>query len=415
MKKYVLFASCIKEMGGGQMYIRNRCVYLQEKGWIVDVFSAQRGTIIIPELKRFDLFIPELGFDFYLFSRSKAESIISQIVNIIMDKQYDEIVFESSCLSESTWAEVIAERCGAKHFCYILQEYNPISSINDQEFVKFKHDRNELAGIAPSSLYDMFLPFSPIEKDKSLHLPAQCNNVVEDIDCSFINTVNWNEYKYVVGCLSRIDKPFVIPAIQDFINYAKEKSDNFLLLMIGGAPVGTSFEKNIQKMFMSINNVDILITGYLFPVPLKLLRVCDVFFTSAGSSWVCMHSGVPTITYDGLDFRPIGILGKTTNSFLYRLDYEPIQDFSSLMDDILEKRVYQKEDASLSLDKPDFTAHDSFIANLQNDRTYYEFKSIKLTKSEKKLSFFLRILGAERYYHLGVIKKRIFNHKTSDR
>lgn len=415
MKKYVLFASCIKDMGGGQMYLRNRCVDMQEKGWEVDLFSAQRGTIFIPELKKYDYFIPELGFDFYLFSKSKVEKIITQILNVIMDKQYDEIIFESSCLSESTWAEIIAERCGARHFCYILQEYNPISSINDQEFVKFKYGRKELAGIAPSSLYDMFFPFSPIEKDKSFFLPAPCNNVVEDIEHSFINTVNWKDYKYVVGCLSRIDKPFVIPALHDFINYVKHRSDKFLLLMIGGAPEGTSFENNIRKLFKPINNVDILITGYLFPVPLKLLRVCDVFFTSAGSSWVCMHAGVPTITYDGLDFRPIGILGKTTNSSLYRSDNEPIQDLATLMDDVLLNKMYHKETASLSLDKPDFSAHDLFIASLPSDKAYYSFNSIQLTKSEKKLSFSLRILGAERYFQLGVIKKRILNHKTSDR
>ena len=415
MKKFIFFASCIKDMGGAQMYHRNKCVYMLEQGWVVDLVSAQKGKVYIPELKKYDLIIPEIGFNYYLFSPSIREKIVKLLVQRVMDQHYDEILIESSCIQESTWAEVVAERCKAKHLCFILQEYNPIGSVILQQFVKFKHERHELAGIMNNSLYDMFLPFSPIGKDKSYRLPAYCNNVVEDIPSELAEAIASKDFKYVVGCLSRLDKPFIMPAIMNFLNYVKQKKDRYLFLLIGGAPEGSHFEKNIRNKFKGIDNVELIVTGYLFPVPLKLLDLCDAFLSSAGSAWVCMRTGVPTITYDGNDFKPIGILGRTTHSSLFRAENESAIELATLLDDILEKEKYLKESAQFDLHKVDFSIHNNFLLEMSEEKKYLSFENVVPEKSERKLSAMLKLLGAERYYNLGIIKKRIFNHKTSDR
>lgn len=398
------------------MYLRNKCLYMQELGWDVSLVSAQGGKVYISELKQYDWIIPELGFDYYLFSRRKRESIVNEIIEKFIQKQYENIVIESTCMSECTWGEVVAERIRARHLCYILQEYNATSSITEQDFLCFKYERHELVGIVQKSLQNLFASFYPIDAEKSYFLPAYCNNVVEDIESVDLKNINRQNYDYIVGCMSRLDKPFIIHAIRDFVNYAQNHEDKrYLLLMIGGAPEGSVFDKNIRKMFADIPNVTLFITGYLFPIPAKLLDICDAFFTSAGSSWVCMRSGIPTISYDANDFRPIGIMGRTTNSSLMRSEDEPVQDLTDLLDDILEKNRYPKEESTYEMNKPDFSSHDKFLEEMAENKDYFTFENVQLNISEKKLSVLLRFFGAENYYKLGAWKKKALNKTTSDR
>ena len=104
-----------------------------------------------------------------------------------------------------------------------------------------------------------------------------------------------------------MDKPYVIHAVKDFCNYASSYPEkSFLYIWIGDAPAGSLAPEKIKSMVDVLPNVEFLKTGYMLPVPYKLLEFCDVFISSAGSCWPCERSGVPTISYDGNDFKPIG-------------------------------------------------------------------------------------------------------------
>lgn len=410
-KKYIIITPRITNMGGAQMYVRNKNIYMQENGWDVEIISTQKGMIYIGDLQKFDCVIPELGFNIYLYPESKQNRILNNIINRVLQKHYDEIIIESTCTAESTWAEVLAHKIGAKHFFFNLQEQDVVKSQIIQDFLRFKYNRRELVGIAPTSLYNLFLPFAPINIDKSYRLPAYCNNVVEDIECPLLKEINTTNYDYVVGCLSRLDKPFIMPALNDFIIYLNKHTDKkYLFLMIGGAPEGSSYEQKIRDLFKNISNVDIIITGYMFPIPSKLLDICNAFFTSAGSVWVCMRSGIPTISYDANDFRPIGIIGRTTQNALMRADNEPEQDFSQLMDDILENIKYGKEPQIQQINKPDFSSHDEFIKSMLSQREYFSFDNAKKNKQEKILSACLWLIGAENYKKLGTWKKKLLTN-----
>ncbi len=412
MKKYVIITPSIINMGGAQMYIRNKCLYMQEKGWIVDVISSQKGKIYIAELRQYNCFIPELGFDYYLYSKKKRKSVITRILNRILDRDYDNIVIESTCIQACTWAEVIAECCNAQHIAYLLQEQNTLTSDTLREFFRFKLLRHELAGITDQSVSDMFAAFNPVsaELSKDCHLPAFCNNVVEDIDSEWIPIIRKEKYNFLVGCLSRLDKPFVIPSLKNFINFTNtHKDSNFLLVMMGGAPNGLEVAENIKSLFKGVKNVELLITGYLFPISTRLLEMFDVFFSSAGSSWVCMRSGVPTITIDGNDFKPIGILGYTTKHSLFRDDKELPLDFNSLLHEILFTKSIVRKPACHEMNNPDFSSHDIFIDKMNREKRYFSFENAKTTTQGKILSIMLSLFGPVKYTQLSLLKNNLLN------
>ena len=416
MKKYVFMIPSIINMGGAQMYIRNKVVWLRKQGWDVQVISVHKGNVIISELKEFDVHVSEMMFPIYLFSQNEQRKIINKVKYKISYQNYEEIVIESTCIGITTWAEAIAKEIGAKHIVYLLQENNIVDNPQLQEFFKFKHHRKELVSITNQSLKMMFESFSPIPLDQSYRLPAYCNNVVEDIDSPFLHNIAWDKYDYKVGCLSRIDKPFIIPAVTNFAKFAYAHSDKkFLLFMIGGAPKNTSFENNIRKVFKGIKNVELVISGYMFPISAKLLECFDAFFASAGSCKPCMRSGVPTIAVDGNDFLPIGIMKHTTLNSLFRGENEIALDYQQVFDEVIIKKKYEKCVAEHEIHEPDFSVHMEFLNNTVKNLAYFDMDIKPHTMADVKLRIMLSLIGAKGYIRLGALKSRMLHKTTSDR
>ena len=409
MKKYVFVVPTVANMGGAQMYIRNKVLWLRQRGWIVDVIAAQGGVAKLSELQEFNSVLPELAFDILNYAQNRKEKVINAIVRRICAGKTDETVIESTCISESSWAEAVAKQIGAKHISFLLQEDNYVLNKGMQNFFLYKLRRKELFGITNAALLAMFKPFHPISNEESYRLAAYCNNVEADVECPYIELVRSIEHDYIVGVLSRLEKPFVIPAIRDFCYFTKDYSDKkFLLLLMGNAPKGSGVLKQIKDVIGELSsNISIFETGYIYPVPTKLLEECDAFFTSAGSSWACMRSGVPTITYDGNDNRPIGILGRTTTNTLFRGENEPPQDFSKLMDDILFEKKYKKEAPNYRDGLPDFSDHMKALEETAPEKEYYDVESIKPeSKSDYKLKWALSVIGPENYLKLGSLKEK---------
>lgn len=413
MKKYVFIAPTLANMGGAQMYIRNKLLYLRQKDWVVSIIRAEGGFAQLSELQEFDVIVPELAFDIFCFSKRKRKKIVNFISNTIDANSFDEVIIESTCISEGSWAEAVASKIGAKHLLFLLQENNFVDNKGMRDFFTFKHQRKELVGISETSLLQLFEHFNPITPDISYSLPAYCNNVEADIDHPLLHTVEKKKYDAIVGCLSRLDKPFIIPSIGDFCKYANNNNEKrFLLLMIGGAPKGSGIEDKIITLVKTeTSNVEIMVLGYLYPVPTKLLELCDVFFSSAGSAIVCMRSGAPTIVYDGNDYKPIGILGRTTNSLLFRDENEPPLNFSMLMEQILTKKRFIKEQPSFQDGLPDFSTHLEYLSTTKQEKKYFDVESIRPDSIlDYKLKIALALIGANNYLKLGFLKQKWFGN-----
>lgn len=409
MKKYIFIAPTVANMGGAQMYIRNKMLWLKQQGWDVDIIVAQGGAAKLVDLQRFECVVSELAFDILNFSEKKKVKVVNKIVHRIGAVKTDNVVIESTCISETLWAEAVAKRIFAKHFVYLLQEENKINNKGVQDFFLFKLKRKELYGIIEPSLDKMFRPFYQIANNEMYHLPAHSENVEADIDSPFINLVSKSKKDYVVGMFSRLDKPFVIPAIKKFCQYANNHHDSkYLLLVMGDAPEGVNLGKKILNLIKkTTRNVSLVLTGYIYPVPTRLLKLCDVFFSSAGCAWVCARSGVPTIAIDGNDFSPIGILGRTTTHALFRGENESKQDFFKLMDEVLTEKKHKKESPYYKEGLPDFGDHIKALEESVSEKEYFDVESIKPeTKMDFKLKYALAVIGPKNYLKLGALKEK---------
>ena len=417
MKKYVLFTPTVSNMGGGQMYVCNKILYYRNKGWNTLVIAGHGNNILLPELRQCKEIFYELNFFTYMFSRRKQDSVRNKIAKLICDKTYDEIIIESTSLTACTWAETVSSVVNAKHIVYLLQERNDIDNKGLLELLIFKHKRREIAGITDKTLPKMFDIYYAIDNDKAFKLPAKCNNVMADVDHPLLHEIDKTQQDFIIGCLSRLDKPFFLSALDDFCEYVKgSPSKKFLLILMGDVSHNNVLADKIEKAIQQTTNVNYVITGYLYPVPTRLLELCDAFFSSAGSSQVCMYSGIPTIVYDANDYKPIGILGRTTKQTLFRDNNQPPQSFKMLMDDILINKVYPVLAPDYSPTFPDFSAHVDFVSNSEPSFLYYPINDLKNeTKTEKMVSRVLFFIGAKLYVDLRGYKiSKWIKHKFAE-
>jgi hypothetical protein len=203
-----------------------------------------------------------------------------------------------------------------------------------------------------------------------------------------------------------LDKPFVEQGIVGLIGYCKKYSSLKVgLLLIGGAPV--SYIKRIKKITSSVPNLKVVITGYIYQVPTGLLEMCDVLFSSAGSARVCERSGVPTISFDSNDLKPIGILERTTNNSMFRGADEPELDFVNLLEDVIDRKKFNRIESHYNTNPIDYSSHLNFLALSDKTQDYYDVMSIQLVSiKEKNRSRVLNVLGAKFYSFLGAWKSR---------
>ncbi len=408
MKKYIFLIPQIGNIGGGQLYLRNKILYLQSKGWIVDFVYSYNDNVIINELKGKGIKNLYISYSSYLFSKRRIIRVVDQLYNIVYSPSINDYVIESTCLQQSLWGEMLASKLGAKHIIYLLQENNILVDKNWLDFYKFKYERRELVGIQRTSLLKLFQG-SSYNINSSYWLNAYCTNVVDSYKHELVDIINSKKYDFKVGCISRLDKPFLRHALLDFLNYCKEHPEKkFLLLVIGGA---AEDEKRVKSDFYSIynnqSNVEMIITGNMFPISRSLIRMCDVFFSSAGSAEITKNEGIPTISYDANDYKPIGIFGYTTNNTIYRSN-EPEVDLSSLLNEILFAKRYVKDLVDLPNNELSFQDHLDFIENSEKNKMYFNILNFTtLTRKDKKLKLLLNILGIPFYNSVAKVKNKI--------
>lgn len=400
MKKYIFLATTICNLGGAQKYIQSKMLWLKEQGWIVEVVYYQDGKKI---LHGFDgnhtHLVSRLQYPIYWYKKTRIKIISQQLIRLLIEKNcsYEQLVIESTTIGISTWGELLANILGAKHIIYSLQENDVIKNRSVAEFLKFKHRRKELAGITVHSVYNMMHSFDYVIKpEQSYRLVARSTNPVEDYEYPLVEDIKKANYDYVIGSIGRLDKPFVLPTLKSVLEYVKNDDNNkYALLFIGGAFDEEIFKEQFMSLCAKINNVQCFITGFIYPIPSKLVRLCDMFISSSGSAGVSFNEGIPTVSIDGKDLQPIGVIGHTTSHWLFRSE-EEIYPLSDYMDDVLKRKKYPRTEP-----KPqnvvDYEDHLRFIRDSTKEKEYYDVFKLQWNKEQYVPRFLMPLLGPGLY------------------
>lgn len=307
MKKYVFFASSICNMGGQEQYLNNKSKRLLANGFDVYIFSYANGNVLLNGLKRFKSYInPILRLEPYLYKPCDMEKYLSWLEHIVKPKEND-VYVESTVAPQAEWGELFSERICAKHIIIDLQEQHNYSQ-GLRSFLKFKYDRGELFGITSKSIMQILGLECNDDLARKSYIAAECGGVIQEIDNPIIDKFKSKEIN--IGSIGRLDKPYVIPMIKDIVSFAKIYCDKSIgLLLIGGG--SKEIERFIQSEIEKARNISLVITGYLYPIPERLVRKINCFICTAGSAYETMRYGCPTIVYSMSSYKPLGIFDYT--------------------------------------------------------------------------------------------------------
>lgn len=311
---YIFITYTINNIGGSQLYIRKKMEYLQNKQWDVQIFFYQNGHLQINEFKENqNNIIPELTFFIDYYSTQKINTIINKIIQKLKNN-YSKIIIESHSLHLATWAEFLAYKLNAKHFIYLIDE-KPIMHNSYLDFMTFKYNRGELAGIIKDSINYFFRKTKlKLEKGSPFLKAHGANDCILDVEYELPKDF----FEYKIGIVGRLEKEFVRNSVNALFEFAnKNKQSKILIMYIGGEQNSNIIKQDIKSAFNNCTNVCLEFTGFLFPIPLKLIRYFDFCISGAGAAWAITRSNIPTLVIDPRDNLCNGILGVTTYNAIF--------------------------------------------------------------------------------------------------
>ena len=406
MNLYIFIRPSAAGVGGSLIYTENKIKYLKKHGWDVVYFHANlhNNDFQIEGLNEYAKCYDErMHLPAYMYFEKDKLFVYEELKKIIKPIKYDSIIIESETISLSTWGEYFAQKLNAIHIIYLLAEKNEISSRFVFKYLWFKFLNNELFGITSKSIPYLFDTWKAVEEKKAPYLRAAYSLSVDDVDYKY----HFRRDSVKICSIGRLDKPFVIHALRDLKEFIlKESFVSYDIVLIGDG--SELIKKEINNLFEDIDNVNILITGNLYPLPYKLLMKMNVFISSAGSCRVSGKMGKLTIAYDGRDFKPIGIYGITTNNTIFRDEKDKVQSLSFWLDEILKRKRYKEEINTnyLKDNEVDFSEHLGVIKKVNNLGTYYNFPIV--TRPIKLIikSVLLYMVGFDNYSKIVKMKRK---------
>lgn len=370
MKKYIILTPSIGDMGGAQMYTANKVEFLRENGWDVAVYySLPYKKLLIDKLKEYDAnYLTDMQYGIQYLPTKRKSKVLATICHNA--HSYEEVIIETQLVALAGWGEMIAKRTEGRHVVNFLEEHPHALSCREARYFEFKLKRREILNATEVSLKRLFGVYYKEEYLQYEHKSGFfCSNVVSDtsFDNSSIALADFN-----VLTIGRLDKPYIETLVLELKKFSKDHSQNsFNFHFVGGSNSG-SMEKQIEQEFDSVENVNLYMYGFVYPIPSGLIELADVAVASANSILVTAERGCPTICIDMADYGGIGIYGYTTTNKFKRTT-EPFVPISELMENVLIKK-------SIGADKKEGTAKDSVRIKSQMEESVSYIKSMEEKK-----------------------------------
>ena len=416
MKTYIFIIRRICDITGAEQYTYNKMKFLERLGWRVLIFSSMRGTIIIDEFRKYEkLIYPALYFCPKYFRKKEVRHTINRILQVIDANQKDNCIIESDSLPRAIWGEMIASRLNCRHLFISVQEqhdYYPDVRL----FLRFKYDRHELCGISSGVIRQM-LGDDSIEERVDSRAFLYCDNVIQNCADTYSEMIN-NHFDYILGSFGRIDKPCVPAIIDGFYNFARQNPKRQILIIMIGGYKRKGEEKRVRNKFTDIDNVVLLFTGNIYPVPISFVKKFNVFVSTAGAANATFLVGIPTIKVEPNKGKPIGIIGLDYD-YPEKSLYKPLTNLSieecitraiNDKDSIVFNRTIGEDYNKRMFDE--FERQLSFVNGVKNKEYYNETLLLKFKKKSRHSHFFklffFHLFGQDGIKNFSMIKKRLF-------
>ncbi|MCI6715981.1 MAG: hypothetical protein MR485_00550 [Mollicutes bacterium] len=377
MREYILIFDIANIVSGAQIYYRNKIKYLEERGWKVIVLPTDTGKLFIKSFQKYTkksyFFVHKMP---YIFNKRQIKKFLENLCENIQEA--DDIIIETGTDYTSYWGELIAKKLNARHIVFFLDEKNDRVNRFTAPFFKFKYERNELASISEKSLNYIFSPFFNTKESTEHVLSAYCSNSISDeknIDEELLPHGD-----YIIGSIGRLDKSFVNNIIEGIIKFAdKYNKKEIVAYFIGGA---SNERENEIKNKLESKGIKCYVTGYIWPIPLELIKKIDIFVSGAGSSRISAKVGKTTIDMDVINNLPRGFFGNFQEQNLKKYYHIQIEKKDAELFDYFEKALIEEEVPQIR-EKIDFEEewkeickkfdeHMKFIENANENRKYYD-------------------------------------------
>lgn len=307
MKTYIFITRRICKIGGAEQYIYNKASFLESQGWRVLIFSGRKGPIFIDYFRRYEnLIFPSLYYSPWCYRKSEVDNTLNAILEKIGDCGGDECIIESDAFSRAVWGELVASRLKCRHLAFLLQESHGYDD-DMKEFLRFKYQRHELAGIVKDSVRKM-LDDDTIELRDDAKIFTFCNNVFKDCEDKYSSLLDINA-DYTFGSFGRLEKPCVPAIVESFCSFARNHPESLInVVMVGGSSVKGKVE-SVRRTLETCQNIKAVITGDVYPVPVSFVKNIDVFVSTAGAATATFLLGLPTVKVHPVSGIPVGVMG----------------------------------------------------------------------------------------------------------
>ena len=306
----------------------------------------------------------------------QVRKIIQNISSKMDSCELEEIVIESHLCILSLWGEALAEAMKAKHIVNFLEEDVPSFNKNAISFFEYKLKRWECLNASEQSLRRLFKEDYKEEYNSYNHVTTfYCSNVMEDspVDPKIVLP---DSNSFNILSIGRLNKPYIKTVISEVFDFAEKNKDiNIALVFVGASPDG-SVEIDILAKSSILSNVKVYFMGYMYPIPLKIIKCADIAICSSNSVLVPFECGIPTISVDANDYYAIGIYGVNTNNTVFRND-EPMIPIGHYVKQLYNGEITSKSSfQNANNDADSFNDQIKFLHKSQIDYNYYNIYDI---------------------------------------
>ena len=401
-QKYVFITGYITSVGGGQIYCREKEKYCKKQGYETYIFSIEHGKIYIDDLRKNEKdIIPELAWYPSDLPMNAVRRVLSLMADHINYSSADNITIESHYMKGAVWGELLAAKCHGRHLAFPLNEEFHINRCYLPDFIEYKWKRREIVCISKPVMRRL-MPEKKLSEAELFSLTAGVSNSVEDVEVpSHLGQIRSGT---IIGIIGRLEKPYMSAAIDEVCTIAKKYSDDaFQILVLGGgtADIVESFKEKVKRY----PNIDLIISGYIYPLPRALIRAMAVCIAGSGRAMAACREDVPTISVDVYTNKAMGVLGYDTNYVLPPNPLEKETEISVYLEEILYNSYTARHEYTPlppvdenALDNT-FAQHFEFLASAEPKFEYYQFHL-----PDKRLKSMVNVL-TYRLGGLGALKK----------